>query len=303
MAKSARRVVWEGNVRRQQPDWVPSCVRSLFESRKAKHLPHYPWAKNGGQVTTPPRDLLGKIRHSSSPRAVAQRTSFCQHCSSQSPAATFSHQRLDESRPRWDNARPWCQIRSSASAFQLALRRIKVSSRLRRLFFSLSILVSLPARTAIATVPPASKYRLRLYHTHTNERIDVVYRVGDTYVPEATARLEHFLRDHRTGDERLFDPRLFDLLADLITAVGRPETEIDVVCGYRTPWSNEFLRRRSSAVAMHSLHMQAMAIDIRVPGTKTFDLRDAALSLQRGGVGYYQRSDFVHVDLGRVRRW
>jgi uncharacterized protein YcbK (DUF882 family) len=174
---------------------------------------------------------------------------------------------------------------------------------LHGLLFSLVVLVCFPAPAAVATVPPVPKYRLRLYHTHTNERIDVVYRVGDTYVPEATARLEHFLRDHRTGDERPFDPRLFDLRADLTTSIGRPGTEIDVVCGYRTPWSNEFLRRRSSAVARHSLHMQAMAIDIRVPGTKTSDLRDAALSLHRGGVGYYQRSDFVHVDLGRVRRW
>jgi uncharacterized protein YcbK (DUF882 family) len=183
------------------------------------------------------------------------------------------------------------------------VRRQIRSSQLRGVLFALFVLASFPAPTAIATVPPVPKYRLRLYHTHTNERIDVVYRIGDTYVPEATARLEHFLRDHRTGDERPFDPRLFDLLADLTGAVGRPGTEIDVVCGYRTPWSNEFLRRRSSAVAKHSLHMQAMAIDIRVPSTNTSDLRDAALSLHRGGVGYYQRSDFVHVDLGRVRHW
>jgi len=158
------------------------------------------------------------------------------------------------------------------------------------------------ALTSEMAVPPAREYHLRFFHTHTGERLDIVYRRGNTYLPLALDQLDHYLRDHRTGDERPFDPRLFDLLADLTTSVGRPETEIDVVCGYRTPWSNEFLRRRSSAVARHSLHMQAMAIDIRVPGTKTSDLRDAALSLHRGGVGYYQRSDFVHVDLGRVRR-
>jgi len=146
-------------------------------------------------------------------------------------------------------------------------------------------------------------HRLRFYHTHTNERLEIVYRKGDAYVPEAIARLEHFLRDHRTGEVHHFDPRLFDVLSDLMASVGDPDGEIDVVCGYRTPWSNAFLRSRSKAVAKHSLHMQAMAIDIRVPGVDTAKLRDAALELHRGGVGYYRRDDFIHVDVGRVRRW
>lgn len=81
--------------------------------------------------------------------------------------------------------------------------------------------------------------------------------------------------------------------------------EIDVVCGYRTPWSNEFLRTRSAhtVVARHGLHMQAEAIDIRLPGISTAGVRDAALRLHRGGVGYYRDSNFVHVDVGRVRHW
>jgi len=153
-------------------------------------------------------------------------------------------------------------------------------------------------------IPSAPEiHRLRFYHTHTNERLDVVYRKGDVYVPEAISQLEHFLRDHRTGEVHHFDPRLFDVLGDLMVSVGDPEGEIDVVCGYRTPWSNAFLRSRSKAVAKHSLHMQAMAIDIRVPGVDTAKLRDAALELHRGGVGYYRRDDFIHVDVGRVRRW
>ena len=146
-------------------------------------------------------------------------------------------------------------------------------------------------------------YRLRLYHTHTNQRLDVIYRRGGEYVPAAIQELEVFLRDHRTGAIHHFDPRLFDLLHDLAGNLGRSDTEIDVVCGYRTPWSNNFLRGRSRAVAKHSLHMQAMAIDIRIPGVDTSTLRDAALSLHRGGVGYYAREQFVHVDVGRVRRW
>jgi uncharacterized protein YcbK (DUF882 family) len=119
----------------------------------------------------------------------------------------------------------------------------------------------------------------------------------------ALKKLEYFLRDHRTGEVHPYDPRVFDLLHDLVASTGRPNEEIDVVCGYRTPWSNEFLRSRSSAVAKHSLHMQAMAIDIRLPGVTTPALRDAALHLHRGGVGYYAREQFVHVDVGRVRRW
>ena len=145
--------------------------------------------------------------------------------------------------------------------------------------------------------------RLRLFHTHTGERIDIVYRRGDAYLDDALGRLDHFLRDHRTGQELHYDPHLFDLLADLTAAAGKPDAEIAVVCGYRSPWSNEFLGAHTAGVAKHSLHMQARAIDIRLPGVSTRDLRSAALSLQSGGVGYYPRSGFIHVDTGRVTQW
>ncbi|PYT65898.1 MAG: twin-arginine translocation pathway signal protein [Acidobacteria bacterium] len=145
--------------------------------------------------------------------------------------------------------------------------------------------------------------RLRLFHTHTGERIDIVYRRGDAYLDDALGRLDHFLRDHRTGQGLHYDPHLFDLLTDLTAAAGKPDAEIAVVCGYRSPWSNEFLRAHTAGVAKHSLHMQARAIDIRLPGVSTRDLRSAALSLHRGGVGYYPRSGFIHVDTGRVTQW
>jgi uncharacterized protein YcbK (DUF882 family) len=142
-----------------------------------------------------------------------------------------------------------------------------------------------------------------MYHLHTEERIDIVYKRGDDYIPSAIDRLDHFLRDHRTGDVIELNPHVFDLLHDVTVAVGRPNTEIDIVCGYRTPWSNEFLRRTSFGVAQHSLHMEGEAVDIRIPGVPTAQLRNAALRLHRGGVGYYRESAFVHVDVGRVRRW
>jgi uncharacterized protein YcbK (DUF882 family) len=152
-------------------------------------------------------------------------------------------------------------------------------------------------------IAPAESRRLRLHHLHTGEDIDVVYKIGDQYVPDAVAALDQFLRDHRTGDRKDYDVREFDLLHDLTEKVGKPDGEIDIVCGYRTPRSNNYLRQHGHGVALHSQHMEAKAIDIRIPGVKTAAVRDAALAMERGGVGYYAPSDFVHVDVGRVRQW
>ena len=172
----------------------------------------------------------------------------------------------------------------------------------RALLVFASLLLVVPG-TSAASKTTHAPYRLHFFHTHTGERLDVTYRHGEDYDPNAEARINQYLRDYRTGDVHEYDPRLFDLLHDLLSSLGRPDAEIDVVCGYRTPRTNEFLRTHGHGVALHSLHMQAMAIDIRVPGVPTAELRDAALRLHRGGVGYYAKSDFVHVDVGRVRRW
>jgi uncharacterized protein YcbK (DUF882 family) len=181
-------------------------------------------------------------------------------------------------------------------------------SRVSRLLAAVIILVGVPFSplSTSATQPSGSlgkEYRLQLYHTHTKERLGLVYRRGNTYLPDAAAQLDHFLRDHRTGGVYLLDPTLFDLLYDLTVAVEHDGAEIDIVCGYRSQWSNEFLRRTTSGVAQHSRHVLGEAIDIRIPGVPTSQLRDAALALHRGGVGYYPESQFVHVDVGPVRRW
>ena len=164
--------------------------------------------------------------------------------------------------------------------------------------------------TQTASGPTGKKYELKLYHLHTGESLDVVYRIGDTYIPSAMDQLNHFLRDHRTDDQSHYDPKEFDLLHALMDKLGKNGSVIDVVCGYRTPWSNNFLRTRGgtaspsvTGVAKNSQHMQAKAIDIRVPGVSTAKLRDTALSLHDGGVGYYPVSQFVHVDVGPVRQW
>jgi uncharacterized protein YcbK (DUF882 family) len=172
-----------------------------------------------------------------------------------------------------------------------------------RALLCFSLLTIGSALLAQGADPASQPYHLRFFHTHTGEHLDVVYRIGDRYVPEALDQLDHFLRDHRTGDVHHYDPRVFDLLNDLTASVGRAGAELHVICGYRTPWSNEFLRTHTVGVAQHSLHMEAEAIDIRLPGVKTSTFRDAALALHRGGVGYYAKSDFIHVDVGRVRRW
>jgi uncharacterized protein YcbK (DUF882 family) len=123
------------------------------------------------------------------------------------------------------------------------------------------------------------------------------------YVNKALARVDQFLRDHRAGDVQHYHPRWLDLRSDLLASVGRTSAELNVIRGYRTPWSNEFLRARTSGVGAHSLPMEAEAIDIRLPGLKSSAFRDAALALQRGGVGYYAKSDFIPVVAGRMRRW
>jgi len=145
--------------------------------------------------------------------------------------------------------------------------------------------------------------RVRLFNTHTGKRIDVVYRDADGCVQGALDQLEGFLCDHRNGQSHAFDPALFDVLTTLASKVGRSGAEFQVISGYRTPETNEALRATRVGVAKHSLHMMAQAIDIRLPGTPTAKLRDAAIAMGLGGVGYYRDLDFIHVDTGRVRRW
>ncbi len=242
-------------------------------------------------------------------------------CATLRPRAIFAHLRVPASLFKlsifsdnidWPDCDPWRPEYWNPAHWQFepaifpevtSLNSTRFISRPFGSFIALVAVFIFPSDVARATRPPEQEFRLRLYETHTNERIDIVYRKGDVYLSGAIDRLELFLRDHRTGDLHHFDPQLFDLLRDLTYAVGRPDAEIDIVCGYRTPRTNEFLRRTTTGVSPHSLHMEGRAIDIRIPGVTTTALRDAALGLHRGGVGYYARSQFVHVDDGRVRQW
>jgi uncharacterized protein YcbK (DUF882 family) len=136
---------------------------------------------------------------------------------------------------------------------------------------------------------------LELTNTHTNEVVRVT--------PDTFAQFDHVLRDHRTGELFTMDRALYDLLVDLAAAAGR-EPQYEIISGYRSPATNAKLASRpGSGVSSRSLHMQGRAIDVRLKGYPTAKLRDLAIALKRGGVGYYERSDFVHLDTGRVRSW
>lgn len=143
---------------------------------------------------------------------------------------------------------------------------------------------------------------LSLVHTHTNERLTVPYFGDGAYLTNGLARLNAFLEDHRTGEQHEIDPALFDILNDLRLATST-KAPFHVISAYRSPQTNAALRAHSTGVAAGSLHQKGQAIDVRLPDVSSAVLRDAAVELQRGGVGYYRSSDFVHVDTGLVRRW
>jgi uncharacterized protein YcbK (DUF882 family) len=164
-----------------------------------------------------------------------------------------------------------------------------------------AVVPAFSARAALASVPDARG--LALVHTHTHEKIDLVYANGERFVPAALGSLNHFLRDHYTGDIGLIDPQLFELLHRVQQALGSRDA-FAVISGYRCPTTNTRLRQTGGGgVAKHSLHMDGRAIDVRLPGVPLADLHEAALSLRAGGVGFYPREQFVHLDTGRVRNW
>ncbi|MFT5390588.1 MAG: hypothetical protein ACI8PT_000774 [Gammaproteobacteria bacterium] len=160
------------------------------------------------------------------------------------------------------------------------------------------ITAALP-RFATASVPQRT---LALTSIHTHESVEVMYWRNGQYLPNALSTLHHQLRDHRTGDVHAIDPRLLDLLVELRDAVGS-SNHFDVISAYRSPRTNRMLAARSSGVAKKSLHMRGLAIDIRLPGENLRKVRDTAIDMKRGGVGYYAKSGFIHLDLGRPRTW
>jgi uncharacterized protein YcbK (DUF882 family) len=155
-------------------------------------------------------------------------------------------------------------------------------------------------RGVVVTLPERS---IALVNTHTSESAHVVFRRGEQYEAAALETLKKVLRDHRNGEAHDMDPKLFDLLHELALAAHR-EPHYEIISGYRSAESNDKMSARAgSGVAKKSLHMQGRAIDVRLKNCPCSTLRDLALAAKRGGVGYYAKSDFVHLDTGSFRTW
>jgi uncharacterized protein YcbK (DUF882 family) len=174
----------------------------------------------------------------------------------------------------------------------------------RRLFLkgfagAVATAVAIPGRVLAG---PREERLASFVHTHTRERLTVPYFADGAYLPDGLASLNSFLRDHRTGEEHAIDPGLYDILNDLRLATGA-KSPFQVISAYRSSRTNAMLREHGGGVAKGSLHLSGRAIDVRLADVSSATLRDAAVELQRGGVGYYRGPDFVHVDTGRIRRW
>lgn len=175
----------------------------------------------------------------------------------------------------------------------------------RELLKHILAIALLPAgmRAAVADAPSAPTERwIELHNIHTDEVVSTRFEAAQGFLPEALAKLQHLLRDYRNGEERPMDTGLYVQLSDLARAAG-VEPRYEVISGYRSPSTNAMLHATGHAVSEHSLHMQGRAIDVRLRGYNLAALRDLALAAGRGGVGYYPRSNFIHIDTGRVRTW
>ena len=165
-------------------------------------------------------------------------------------------------------------------------------------------LTGLNVRPALANFEQKTPtlHELAFYNLHTGESLKTDYWAEGDYLPDAMADIDYILRDFRTNQVLPIDPQLLDLLNSLRSTLGTAQP-FQIISGYRSPVTNSTLAANSDGVAKGSLHMQGKAIDLRIEGTALGDLRQAAMGLQGGGVGYYPKSNFVHIDVGRVRHW
>ncbi len=179
--------------------------------------------------------------------------------------------------------------------------------RLLRAAMGGAAILAMPGLAEAAVIKPRAKSKARALtfnHTHTGEKLSLVYRVGDHYVPDAMKRIAYLMRDFRSGTAHPIDPKLMDLLWQMQRSL-KVDEPFQIISAYRSPKTNAMLRGRSAhtGVAKDSLHLKGQAIDISLPGIQLSDVRDAALELKKGGVGFYPDSGFIHLDTGRVRKW
>ena len=177
----------------------------------------------------------------------------------------------------------------------------------RRDFLKLGLVVTgvvlnpFPVQAAFDSRPGKVK-KLAFYNTHTREKLHVSFCRNGKYDTEALTKINYILRDHRSGEIKAIDVQLIELL-HAVSIKTKLQAPFHIISGYRSPATNKLLNKKSKGVAARSMHMLGKAIDIRIPGFSTRQLRNVARKMKGGGVGYYPKSDFVHVDIGRVRYW
>lgn len=172
----------------------------------------------------------------------------------------------------------------------------------RRRFLAVGAAAIVMPHIASAAALATGQRKLSLANTHTGETLTTVYWQKGEYVGDALHEIDFIMRDFRTGDVHAIDPKLLDLLNGLHRKVDSRRPYL-IVSGYRSPQTNAELAEHSDGVAKRSLHMEGMAMDLRLEDVRLKTLRKAAVALEAGGVGYYPNSNFVHVDVGRVRTW
>ncbi len=165
---------------------------------------------------------------------------------------------------------------------------------------------SVVTKASAAIISPGREFtgarKITFRNTHTGETFSGVYRVGDKYLPDAFDKINIVLRDFRSNEMFPIDPRVMDIIYSVHEMTKQAEP-YEILSGYRCPKTNASLRSHSEGVAKNSLHMTGQAIDLRLPGFSTKQIQKLAISLRAGGVGYYPKSDFVHMDTGDVRTW
>lgn len=176
----------------------------------------------------------------------------------------------------------------------------------RRKWLSLGGIVlgaSLLPNTVLASISTPAPRILRFRNVNTGDSLTSTFSEGQGFSAGMLKKLDYLMRDKRNGAIHRMDPKLFTKLYRIQTLLGARNNEIAVICGYRSPSSNASMHRRSRGVASNSYHMRGQAIDFRIDGISLSRIRQVAEGLDNGGVGYYPRSNFVHVDTGPSRSW
>jgi len=184
-------------------------------------------------------------------------------------------------------------------------RRVNASNLHRRKFIKCSaalLAASNFPNLAIAKNTASSERTLDFLNLHTDETLHSCYWVDGEYDASSLNEINHILRDHRANEAYDMDASLIDLL-HVLHELTESKSPFHIISGYRSPKTNAKLRKQTNGVAKRSLHMQGKAIDVRLPDVKLQDLRDAAISLHAGGVGFYSKSNFIHIDTGKPRSW